>query len=138
LALILTLVGTVFSAQILRWMGGEANVVKIGTPFMQIISLGSIFLTLNITFSGLMIGMGKTKTNLYILGTININIISQCFVPYGHNDVREVDHCIAPLHMLCNAGIANITADKTKLFRAEEWFFHIQAADLLYGWVGIE
>src|SRR3972149_2959883 len=47
LGLFLTFVGVVFPAQILRWMGGDEMVVKIGTPFLQIISAGSIFFTLN-------------------------------------------------------------------------------------------
>lgn len=122
LAVILTVGGTIFSAQILRWMGGEPEVVKIGTPFMQIISLGSIFLTLNITFSGLMIGMGKTKTNLYILGTINIlNVIGNYFFIYGIGFFPAMGTAGAALASTLSRGIGVILAWRT----VNKWGFTI-------------
>ncbi|OGC76757.1 MAG: hypothetical protein A2145_01230 [candidate division Zixibacteria bacterium RBG_16_40_9] len=122
LAVILTLAGTVFSAQILRWMGGEETVVKIGSSYMQIISGGAIFLTLNLIFSGLMIGMGKTKTNLYILGTINLlNVIGNYFFIYGIGFFPAMGTAGAALASTLSRGIGAFLAWRT----VNKWGFTV-------------
>jgi len=122
LALILTSMGVLFPSQILRWMGGEEQVVKIGTPFMQIISLGSVFLTLNMTFSGLMVGLGKSKTNLYILGTINLlNIIGNYFFIYGSGIFPAMGAAGAALASTLSRGIGVFLAWRT----VNKWGFAV-------------
>lgn len=122
LALILTSMGVLFPSQILRWMGGEEQVVKIGTPFMQIISLGSVFLTLNMTFSGLMVGLGKSKTNLYILGAINLlNIIGNYFFIYGHGIFPAMGTAGAALASTLSRGIGVFLAWRT----VNKWGFTV-------------
>jgi len=122
LALILTLLGVLLPSQILRWMGGEETVVKIGTSYMQIISIGAIFLTLNMTFSGLMVGMGRSKSNLYILGTINLlNIIGNYFFIYGPGIFPAMGTAGAALASTLSRGIGVFLAWRT----VNKWGFAV-------------
>lgn len=122
LALVLTLGGTLLPSQILRWMGGEEIVVEFGTPYMQIIAIGAVFLTLNMTFSGLMVGLGRSKSNLYILGTINLlNIIGNYFFIYGHWIFPAMGTAGAALASTLSRGIGVFLAWRT----VNKWGFTV-------------
>ncbi len=122
LAGFLTLIGVGFASHILSWMGAEEDVVKIGTPFMQIVSVGSVFLTLNMVFAALMIGIGKSKTNLIILGTINLlNIIGNYFFIYGIGFFPAMGTSGAALASTLSRGIGVIIAWKT----LNKWGFSV-------------
>ncbi len=83
-ALLLTAVG-VFSAEaIIRFTGGKEEVITKGGDYFRILSYGSIFMTGNLIVSAILLGLGKTKTNLQILAVVNIlNILGNYVLIYG-------------------------------------------------------
>lgn len=74
LALALSVVGYLLSEPLLRLLGGggDPRAVVLGTDYLQIIFLGTVFLALNLVVNSLMQGVGDTVTPLAITAGANV------------------------------------------------------------------
>ncbi|MEM7033790.1 MAG: MATE family efflux transporter [Chloroflexota bacterium] len=86
LALVLTAIGY-FSAEPLLTLinsGGDPEAVILGTQYLQIVFLGTIFLILNMVINRLMQGAGDTVTPLYLTAGLNVlNIAFNYVLMFG-------------------------------------------------------
>lgn len=80
-AVVYMLVGAVFivtplgyfsSCSILELLGGEARVVTLGSSYLKILFVGSVFTMFNFGVSGILLGVGKTKVSLVMLLAVNV------------------------------------------------------------------
>jgi putative MATE family efflux protein len=74
LSLIVAILGSLFSTQLIRLLGAEPNVVAEGAKFLRIEALGTIFLVTMFISSGIMRGTGDTRTPMLV--TLSINVIN--------------------------------------------------------------
>jgi len=106
IAMLLVLLGALFSAATIRAMGGDDQVVPVGAGFLRILSYGSLFLTGNLIVSAIMLGLGRTKSNLQILAVINLlNIIGNYLLIYGIGPFPELKANGAALASVISRGI---------------------------------
>jgi putative MATE family efflux protein len=74
----------VFSTPIITFLGGKGEVIPIASGYLTILSLGALFLTGNLTISAILLGLGRTKANLQILGAINLlNVVGNYLLIFG-------------------------------------------------------
>ncbi|OGV96755.1 hypothetical protein A2W24_03640 [Microgenomates group bacterium RBG_16_45_19] len=91
IALLISVLGVLLSEQTIRIMGGDQQVVPIGKGYLEIMSLGSMFLTGNLAVSAILLGLGRTKANLQILASINLlNIIGNYLLIFGIGPFPEM------------------------------------------------
>ncbi len=69
---VLVIIGSLFSSQILMWMKTPTDVLPQATEYLRIYFLGVVFLTLYNAVTGILRAVGDSKTPLYFL------IISSC------------------------------------------------------------
>lgn len=82
----LSLLGLSFSGPIMRFLGGDtgAEVIALGTSYLNIFFLAGVFLTLNFTINSLMQGAGDTVTPLVLVGIINaFNVLFNYLLMFG-------------------------------------------------------
>ncbi|MEM6430928.1 MAG: MATE family efflux transporter [Deinococcota bacterium] len=74
MSLVLTVIGYLAANPLLRWLNGDGDPVAVvlGTEYLQILFLGTLFLILNLVVGRVMQGAGDTLTPLYLVGTINL------------------------------------------------------------------
>ena len=74
MSLVLTVIGYFAANPILRWLNGDGDpmAVVLGTDYLQILFLGTVFLITNLVVGRVMQGAGDTMTPLYLIGGINI------------------------------------------------------------------
>ena len=86
LALLLSTVGWLAAEPLLTFLNsdGDPRAVELGTGYLQILFVGTVFLVLNFSVSSLMQGAGDTVTPLYLSGTINLlNILFNYLLIFG-------------------------------------------------------
>lgn len=86
MSLLLTVFGYFAANPILRWLNGDGDplAVTLGTDYLQILFLGTVFLITNIVIGRIMQGAGDTMTPLYLVGSVNIlNIIFNYLFMFG-------------------------------------------------------
>jgi putative MATE family efflux protein len=86
LALMLSVIGWFVSEPLLTFLnsGGNPEVVTLGTGYLQLLFLGTVFLVVNFTINSLMQGAGDTVTPLYISGAVNVlNILFNYVFMFG-------------------------------------------------------
>jgi putative MATE family efflux protein len=73
LGLVMSVLGFIGAEPLLTFLnsGGDPEVVVIGTAYLRILFLGTVFLNLNFVISSLMQGAGDTLTPLYLVGGVN-------------------------------------------------------------------
>ncbi|MEM7129674.1 MAG: MATE family efflux transporter [Chloroflexota bacterium] len=90
LSLLLTVLGLLTARPILSWVnsGGDPLAVEIGTEYLQVLFVGTVFLILNIVFNRLMQGAGDTVTPLILTGALNfLNILLNYLFMFGFGPV---------------------------------------------------
>lgn len=91
IALILSFIFFTFSKQILTFTKANAEVVSIGSKYMQICSIGIFFSMLTSTLNGVLRGYGNTKTPLVASIIVNIvNISLDWLLIFGHFGLPEL------------------------------------------------
>lgn len=86
ISLILSVIGWFISEPIMMFLnsGGEAEATRLGTEYLQLLFLGTVFLAGNFAVSSLMQGAGDTVTPLYLTGGINLlNILFNYLFMFG-------------------------------------------------------
>jgi len=76
LSAVLSVIGYLVAEPMLRFLnsGGDVRAVELGTNYLQLLFLGTVFLAGNFAISSLMQGAGDTLTPLYL--SIGINIVN--------------------------------------------------------------
>jgi putative MATE family efflux protein len=95
----LAIVGYLGAEPILRFLnsGGDPRAVELGTSYLQILFVGTVFLMLNFTINSLMQGAGDTVTPLYLSAGMNVlNVAFSALLMFG----------VGPLPALGVAGVA--------------------------------
>ena len=93
IAAVLTLLGWFISEPVLSFLnsGGDPKAVELGTSYLQLLFLGTIFLTLNFAMRSLMQGAGDTVTPLYLSGSVNLlNIFFNYLFIFGPGPLPEL------------------------------------------------
>ncbi|WP_117594959.1 MATE family efflux transporter [Haloprofundus halophilus] len=86
-ALVLGLVGFVFVEQLLSVFGASPEVLPMATSYMQVISLGLMFMFGFFVFVALMRGYGDTVTPMLVMfGSVVLNIFLDPFLIFGFDD----------------------------------------------------
>ncbi|MDD4278849.1 MAG: MATE family efflux transporter [Candidatus Sumerlaeales bacterium] len=81
----LTVVGMLFSASFLRWMGADAEVVAVGSVFLQAVFASSSARLLQVVAGGILRASGDTKTPMWIMIGANIvNLFLNWVLIFGH------------------------------------------------------
>lgn len=81
----LTLLGVVFARPLLALFGAEPEVVDLGTPYIQIVSLSVFFQFLTFLGSAALRGAGDTITPLWIGAVVNIvNVVANYNLIFGN------------------------------------------------------
>ncbi len=86
LALTLSVLGYVAAEPLLTFLnsGGNPEAVTLGTSYLQILFVGTVFLTGNFAINSLMQGAGDTVTPLYLSGGTNLlNIVFSYLLIFG-------------------------------------------------------
>jgi putative MATE family efflux protein len=93
LGALLTVLGYFASEPLLAFLnsGGDPQAVTLGTGYLQLLFLGTIFLVINFSVSSLMQGAGDTVTPLYLSGSINLlNILFNYLFIFGPGPFPEL------------------------------------------------
>ena len=82
--LLVTPVGLVFSRPILMLLGGDAEVVRLGAAYLQILFAGSLVTTFNFAVTAILLGVGKTRVSLVLLIGVNaLNVVFNYALIFG-------------------------------------------------------
>lgn len=78
------LIGTIGARPFLQWMGGAEDVIEVGTPYMRIIFLASIFRFILFIGTASLRGAGDTRTPMFITLLMNIvNVVLNWVLIFG-------------------------------------------------------
>lgn len=74
-----------FAPHLLTFMGGEAEVIKLGTGYLRIMTPGFIFMVLAFIITAALRGVGETKTPMMVNIVVNIlNILGNYLLIFGN------------------------------------------------------
>jgi Na+-driven multidrug efflux pump len=80
----LSIIGFVFTQEIMSLMGAQWDTISVGTNYFRIIMVGFIFQSFNFSLSAVLRGAGDTKTPMKINLIANlINVIGNAVLIYG-------------------------------------------------------
>ncbi|MEG2354075.1 MAG: MATE family efflux transporter [Clostridium sp.] len=89
LALVFTVLALVFARSIISGMGAEPDVFPMGVAYFKITNLALPFMIITIIMSGVLRGIGDTKTPMLINGGANIlNIIGNFFLIFPSRTIE--------------------------------------------------
>jgi len=101
--------GLIFSGHILRLLGAEARVINLGTVYLDILFMGSIFNMFTFGVTGILLGVGKTRISLIFLIFINLlNIILNYIFIFGLGPVPGFGVGGAALGTVASRGIGSL------------------------------
>jgi len=84
LAIPLSILGLIFTKEIMTLMGAQPDALQVGTNYFKIIMIGFIFQSLNMSISAALRGIGDTKTPMRINLECNfLNVIGNALLIYG-------------------------------------------------------
>lgn len=84
LAIPLSILGIIFTDNIMRFMGAQADTLQAGRSYFKIIMVGFIFQAFNMSISAVLRGIGETKTPMRINLKVNfLNVIGNALLIYG-------------------------------------------------------
>lgn len=84
LAIPLSILGLIFTDQIMLLMGAQADTLVVGRNYFKIIMVGFLFQALNMSISAALRGIGETKTPMRINLRCNfLNVIGNAVLIYG-------------------------------------------------------
>ncbi|MBU8921438.1 MAG: MATE family efflux transporter [Bacteroidales bacterium] len=82
---IISVVGYFLSPWIFSLLSGNAEIVRVGTPYLMIRFTGQFAMVPMITLSGFVFGMGRVRIHMVVSILVNIlNIILNWFLIFGH------------------------------------------------------
>ena len=93
MGLVLGTIGWFASEPLLAFLNsnGDPQAVTIGTSYLKILFIGTVFLVFNFAISSLMQGAGDTVTPLYLSGSINLlNILFNYLLIFGVGPLPEL------------------------------------------------
>ena len=108
LALVLGAVGWFAAEPLLGFLNsdGDPRAVALGTTYLQILFVGTVFLVGNFSINSLMQGAGDTVTPLYLSGGINVlNILFNYLFMFGPGPLPEFGVAGAALGTVCARAI---------------------------------
>lgn len=80
----LSIIGLVFTQEIMSLMGAQGDTISVGTNYFRIIMVGFIFQSFNFSLSAVLRGAGDTKTPMQINLRANfINVFGNAILIYG-------------------------------------------------------
>ena len=135
LGLALSVAGWFLAEPVLRFLNGSGDpqAVVLGTEYLQLLFLGTVFLAGNWLVSSLMQGAGDTITPLYLGGAINIvNILFNYLLIFGPGPFPELGVTGAALGTIL-ARVLGVTAGLV-LFYSGRNVIHIRAGSYLPDW----
>jgi len=84
LAIPLSILGLIFTKEIMTLMGAQPDALQVGTNYFRIIMIGFIFQSLNMSISASLRGIGDTKTPMRVNLICNfLNVIGNALLIYG-------------------------------------------------------
>lgn len=84
LAIPLATIGLVFTEEIMRFMGAEADTIAAGTGYFRVIMIGYLFQSFNMAITAALRGIGETKAPMKINLRVNfLNVIGNALLIYG-------------------------------------------------------
>jgi len=110
LALALSVVGWFAAEPLLRFLnsGGDPQAVEMGTTYLRILFVGTVFLSLNLVNNSLMQGAGDTVTPLYITAAANVlNILFNYLFMFGPGPLPALGVAGAALGTVAARAIAS-------------------------------
>lgn len=111
IAAVLTLVGWFIAEPVLTFLnsGGDPRAVELGAAYLELLFLGTIFLTLNFVTRSLMQGAGDTVTPLYLSGSVNVlNILFNYLFIFGPGPLPALGVTGAAVGTLLARGIGMV------------------------------
>jgi len=82
--LIVVPLGLLTSRPLLVGLGADAEVLRLGTPYLHILFAGSVFGTLNFGVTAVLLGVGRTKVSLVLLAGVNgLNVLFNYLLIFG-------------------------------------------------------
>ena len=108
LALVLSIIGWFAAEPLLGFLNsdGDPRAVALGTTYLQILFVGTIFLVGNFSINSLMQGAGDTVTPLYLSGGINVlNILFNYLFMFGPGPLPEFGVAGAAMGTVCARAI---------------------------------
>jgi putative MATE family efflux protein len=80
----LSIIGIVFTTEIMSLMGAQADTISVGSNYFRIIMVGFIFQSFNFSISAVLRGAGDTKTPMQVNLRANfINVFGNAVLIYG-------------------------------------------------------
>lgn len=84
LAIPLATFGLVFTEEIMRFMGAEADTISAGSTYFKVIMIGYLFQSFNMSITAALRGIGETKAPMRINLRVNfLNVIGNAVLIYG-------------------------------------------------------
>lgn len=84
LAIPLSILGIIFTDNIMSLMGAQADTLQVGRSYFRVIMVGFIFQSFNMSISASLRGIGETKTPMKINLKVNfLNVIGNAILIYG-------------------------------------------------------
>jgi putative MATE family efflux protein len=103
LSIPLMLPGVVAAARLFKLFGADAEVTRVGVPYLQMLMLGTVFIVASLVVSSALRGAGDTKTPLVISVAANVvNLILNYALIFGKFGLPRLE--------VFGAGIATIIA----------------------------
>jgi len=121
---IVTPLGLISSRPILFLLGGKEHVVRLGSSYLHILFLGSVFTMFNFAITGVLLGVGKTKVSLMLLIVVNLlNIVLNYAFIFGVGPIPAFGVSGAAIGTVAARGLGSIAG----LWIARSHRFPIQA-----------
>lgn len=87
-SIVFTTVGLLLVDKILIWMGAEKDVLPYAAKYFKIVILGIPFMAITMIMSGVLRGIGDTKTPMFVNGLSNIlNIVGNFFMIFESRNI---------------------------------------------------
>ncbi len=130
LSLIISVVGYVFSMDMVVFMGAESvSTIINGTYYMKIQMLGFVFNALSLCITAALRGIGKTKVSMYYNMSANIiNVIFNYFLIYGNFGFPKMGVSGASLATVIGQTIACFAAFYTILKKGSYIHYRLKKA----------
>lgn len=127
-AVVLSVIGALFSRQFCQWMGATENTIEYATTYFSIIASGFVFNALRLTITACQRGIGKTKISLLTNLVANIvNIGLNYLLITGRFGFPEMGIAGAALATVIGNAVAFLICLGTILYKKSYLRLHFKA-----------
>lgn len=128
MSIAMSLIGYVFSEQIMRVMGAGPDILADATRYMRVTFLGFVFVFGYFVFESLMRGLGSVKVPmLIVLGTVILNAVLDPLFIFGYGPIAAMGVAGAAMATLCTQAFATVVGFAL-LFRGKHGL-HLKTED---------